>query len=181
MRKAIWLKDWGVALAGLFILVGCSTAQVALENPTVAIAATPAELPTQAATRIPTVSPTTVATLPAPVPFTRPSPRNRLGEIAFLSDRETVWKLYVMDADGSNLHKLSNLPARIRFDGVASYSWSPNGTRLAFVSEQDSNWQIYSINDDGTNLQRLILLPPGAPAEAKAVLGAHSQMKPRAC
>ena len=74
------------------------------------------------------------------------------GKIAFSSDRDGNGEIYVMDADGSNLTRLTNNPANDGFFGVA---WSPDGTRIAFVSERDGNWEIYVMNADGSGLSRV--------------------------
>jgi Tol biopolymer transport system component len=55
-----------------------------------------------------------------------------------------------MDADGSNVQRLTDSPAR---DWGAA--WSPDGTRIAFASERDGNWEIYTMNADGSQPQRL--------------------------
>lgn len=60
--------------------------------------------------------------------------------------------IYVADADGANLARLTTSPAA---DGFPA--WSPDGARIAFASERDGNWEIYVMNADGsgqTNLSR---------------------------
>ena len=74
--------------------------------------------------------------------------------IAFWSDRGNGG-IYVMDADGGNLHRLSDP------DSLSSNhepSWSPNGQRIAFVGYQDDmnqNAEIYVIDVNGKNLCNL--------------------------
>jgi len=46
------------------------------------------------------------------------------GQIAFESNRDGNWEIYVMDSDGSNLRRLTNNSAE---DGTPA--WSPNGGR----------------------------------------------------
>jgi Tol biopolymer transport system component len=74
--------------------------------------------------------------------------------IAFSSDVETGpirSVLYVMDADGGNLRRLTDGSA-----AVVSVVWSPDGSRIAFVStENRMNTDIYVTNADGTELRRL--------------------------
>jgi Tol biopolymer transport system component len=55
-----------------------------------------------------------------------------------------------MDADGSNLKRLTDHPDDDRWP-----TWSPDGTRIAFQSDRDGNWEIYLMNADGSGLFRL--------------------------
>ncbi|MGD8489524.1 MAG: hypothetical protein PVI68_10950 [Anaerolineae bacterium] len=70
--------------------------------------------------------------------------------IAFGSDHEGFRAIYVMDADGGNLQKLSNTRA-----GENCPTWSPDGTRIAFASWRDGDGEIYVMDADGSNLQEL--------------------------
>ena len=76
------------------------------------------------------------------------SPSSR--QIAFLSTRDGNPELYVMDADGTNVTRLTNTEG-------AEYdiTWSPRGRRILFVSEQDGNPEIYSVASDGSDMTRL--------------------------
>lgn len=64
--------------------------------------------------------------------------------IAFSSDRDGNEEIYVMNADGSGVTRLTNDPA---FDGEPS--WSPDGQRIAFTSDRDGDYDIYVIRRDG--------------------------------
>ena len=70
--------------------------------------------------------------------------------IAFCSDRTGDWEVYVMQPDGSDLHRLTNSPAD---DGTPA--WSPDKSQLAFTSNRDGNWEIYIVSWDGSGLRRL--------------------------
>jgi Tol biopolymer transport system component len=72
------------------------------------------------------------------------------GRIAFQSDRDGSIEIYVMNADGSAVSRLTNNPAVDVFP-----AWSPDGARLAFASDRDGAPNIYLVDPDGTNLQRL--------------------------
>jgi Tol biopolymer transport system component len=71
--------------------------------------------------------------------------------IAFTSDRSGDPEIYVANADGSGLLRLTNTPGR-----DAHPSWSSNGKHLLFQSPRaDGNVQIYRMNADGTDQRRL--------------------------
>lgn len=72
------------------------------------------------------------------------------GKIAFASDRDGNFEIYVMNADGGGLTRVTDNPAEDTHP-----TWSSDGTRLAFVSNRDGNKEIYVVNADGggaTNL-----------------------------
>jgi len=72
------------------------------------------------------------------------------GKIAFASDREGNFEIYVMNADGGGLTRVT--------DNVGEDThptWSPDGTRLAFVSNRDGNKEIYVVGADGGVATRL--------------------------
>jgi TolB protein len=72
-------------------------------------------------------------------------------QIAFMSGRDGNPEIYVMNADGSNLRRLTNHPAE---DG--SPTWSPSGSQIAFTSGRTGKPQIYIMNAaDGSGLQRV--------------------------
>lgn len=58
--------------------------------------------------------------------------------------------IYVMDANGSAVVRLTNDPS----DNVTP-TWSPDGRRIAFSSVRDGNYELYAMNADGTGVKRL--------------------------
>lgn len=73
--------------------------------------------------------------------------------IAFQSTRDgATFDLYVMNADGSGVRRLTATPSR-REDKP---SWSPDGTRVAFAAGTDHRPRdIYVVDADGSNERRL--------------------------
>ena len=70
--------------------------------------------------------------------------------IAFTSDQDGNFEIYVMEADGTNPQRLTNNPSN-----DFQPSWSPDGRHIAFMSDRDENFEIYVMEADGTNPQRL--------------------------
>jgi Tol biopolymer transport system component len=66
--------------------------------------------------------------------------------IAFQSNRDGNWELYVMNADGSGTRRLTHDAAR---DGEPG--WSPDGTKIAFTRNGD----LYEVGADGRHVQSL--------------------------
>jgi Tol biopolymer transport system component len=71
-------------------------------------------------------------------------------KIAFQSERDGHWEVYVMNADGSNQIRLTNGSAK-----NISPTWGPDGRSVFFVSNRDGNDEIYVMNADGSNQTRL--------------------------
>lgn len=68
----------------------------------------------------------------------------------FMSTRDENWEIYISDADGSNVVRLTEDPAE---DGLPT--WSPDGEAIAFVSRRGGNWAIWAMAPDGSDLQKL--------------------------
>lgn len=69
-------------------------------------------------------------------------------KITFTSNRDGEYKLYMMNADGSNVTRLTNFSAFLS-------SWSPDGSKIVFYSHRDGSNQLYIMNADGSNVTRL--------------------------
>lgn len=62
-------------------------------------------------------------------------------KIAFVSNRDGNFELYVMNANGTGQTRLTNSMAE-----EDRPSWSPDGTKIAFVTNRDGNFEVYSVN-----------------------------------
>jgi Tol biopolymer transport system component len=71
------------------------------------------------------------------------------GLIAFTSDRDGNFEIYVMNPDGSNQTRLTNNAAADEFPAFS------NDGRIAFTSSRDGNAEIYVMNANGSGQTRL--------------------------
>ena len=91
-----------------------------------------------------------------------------MNRILFGSDRDGTPEIYVMDADGTDLVRLTT-DAWVQIapvTEVASLAWSPDGTRIAFIADRAGDRRIFVMNADGTGLVRLTDHPAGSGAPA---------------
>jgi dipeptidyl aminopeptidase/acylaminoacyl peptidase len=100
------------------------------------------------------VEPRENASLPQPDPFDwndwHPawSPDGKL--IAFNSQRDGDYEIYLMNADGSEQTRLTVNPASDRRP-----TWLADRSKILFNSDRDGNHNIYMMNPDGTDQTRL--------------------------
>jgi len=78
-------------------------------------------------------------------------------QIVFMSRREGNWEIYIVNADGSGLQRLTNDPAE---DGLPT--WSPDGNAIAFVSNRGGPWAVWAMTPDGSG-QRQLFTMEGSP------------------
>ncbi len=71
-------------------------------------------------------------------------------QIAFGSSRDGDFEIYVMQADGSRLRRLTESAGT-----DLRPAWSPDGQQIAFTSMRDGNYEIYAIRADGSALRRV--------------------------
>jgi len=74
--------------------------------------------------------------------------------IAFATNRDGNYEIYVMRDDGTDQKNLTCNPAQDR-----DPSWSPDGKKIAFTSDRDGNYEIYIMDADGKNQRRLTFSP----------------------
>jgi serine/threonine protein kinase/Tol biopolymer transport system component len=166
---AVGFGGWGV-LTVTGVLGGTG------ETPTsIPVAATEAEeavviapSATITATEMPVVEPTDTAApefTPTPELSSTPAVTPRgggSGQIAFVSERDGLPQIYIINVDRTDLRRLTNMG-----DGACQPAWSPDGDQLLFVSpcnkksDKYPNAAIYLMNADGSEIQPLITLIGG--------------------
>jgi TolB protein len=65
-------------------------------------------------------------------------------QILFVSNRDNNEEVYVMNADGTNIHNLTNHPAQDR-----QASWSPDGQFIIFISDREGGDDLWIMDADG--------------------------------
>ena len=71
--------------------------------------------------------------------------------IAFVSNRSGSYEIWLCEADGSNVMKLTSFGGPV----VASPAWSPDGRRIAFYARPDGINESYIVGADGGRPERL--------------------------
>ena len=80
-------------------------------------------------------------------------------ELAFVSSRDAYYAIYLMDADGSGVGRLTDdegdpaNPAGVQWQ--TDPAWSPDGTQIAFASAREGSFDIYVVKADGSDTRRL--------------------------
>jgi Tol biopolymer transport system component len=75
--------------------------------------------------------------------------------IVFVATHDGDPELYIADADGTNVRRLTDNEAV-----DASPRFAPDGSRLLFVSDRDGDFSIYSMRPDGSDVRMLELPLP---------------------
>jgi Tol biopolymer transport system component len=91
--------------------------------------------------------------IPAPTPTATTLPPlsgSGGGRIAFSTNRDGNYEIYVMNADGSDQRRLTNSPYEDR-----GPTWSPDGTKIAYSTVHLNRSEIWVMNADGSERRRL--------------------------
>ncbi len=60
-------------------------------------------------------------------------------------------EIYVMNADGSNITRLTYNEGDVNTDYDGMPAWSPDGSRIAFISKRTGGYRVWVMNADGSN------------------------------
>ncbi len=77
-----------------------------------------------------------------------------VGQLAFVTDRDGNAEVYVVNADGTGLKRLTQAPG----DDLEPV-WAPDGKALAFTSDRDGNQEIYLMVADGSGQKNITRNP----------------------
>lgn len=74
-------------------------------------------------------------------------------------DKTHTWSIFVMDADGRNIKRLTDKK------GVRDHnpSWSPDGKHIVFGRETSLSSEIWRMNSDGSDLRKYVSVVGGGP------------------
>jgi TolB protein len=96
------------------------------------------------------------------------------GQLVFESNRDGNSDIYLIDADGQNLLKLTDDEA---YDGTPSFS--PDGAFIAFTSDRTNNAEVYVMGSDGldpeiiTSGQGYSVVPAFSPDSSKLLFSSN--------
>jgi Tol biopolymer transport system component len=71
-------------------------------------------------------------------------------KIAFISTHDGDPEIFVMNANGTGLRKLTD-----NTNVDAAPSWSPDGGKIVFTSDRSGAFELYTMNADGTQQQMI--------------------------
>ena len=76
-------------------------------------------------------------------------------QVAFVRRQHDHWEVYVVDADGRNLRRLTDTPNKPngQVGNSASPAWSPDGNYIAFLTDRSGKWEIWQVRANGSGLQ----------------------------
>ncbi|MBN1992916.1 MAG: PD40 domain-containing protein [Anaerolineae bacterium] len=156
-RRRIFWPVFLVLLIIVCLLAGGGILAAQFFNVPLAFLSTPTATPTatpKSLTGAATTGPLTPNAPAEPTATPTPTPalvvKRTLPSITYMGrDIGQSWRIYVMDADGSNVTPLS--PEGV--DGTAP-TWSPDGQRIAFVSQRDGNREIYVMEANCASLPK---------------------------
>ena len=88
----------------------------------------------------------------------RPRMNPQRNKIAYISNVDVNPQIYIMDRDGTNKQRVTNVPISGAIDQFdLDFSWSPDGSRILYPAGS----KLYSILLDGTGLTEMLEAPLG--------------------
>lgn len=84
----------------------------------------------------------------------QPAPSPDGTRLAFVSNRDGVAQIYVMDLPDSEPRQLTHTPAN-----KSRPSWSPDGKQIVFAAGDETNREVFAINVDGTGIRPVTTNP----------------------
>jgi len=142
----------------LLILVSSACSPEAPASPSAPHPPAPTSTHASALTSTPVFTLTAVATR---TPASSPTPiGGGSGKIAFISNYEGDYAIYVINVDGGNPIQLTGGSAQDDvIPDLCCLAWSPDGSRIAFsvLSKNRESWDIYVMNADGSEETRLTM------------------------
>jgi len=122
-----------------------------------AAAASPTPSPTN--TPVPTLTPTNTST-PTPIPTETPTPRPTAtgggGWIAFASNRDGSYEIYIMNAEGGEQTRITQ-----NLFSNREPAWSPDGQKIVYVSTGVDTKFLNTIKLDGSDQVVVEMFPEG--------------------
>jgi Tol biopolymer transport system component len=159
LRQRPELALWGndnhhASRAGTYLMACVLYATIYQQSP-IGLSFT-AGLPEETALFLQEIAEAAPAFTPTPAPPAATSPPapqaqdSTGGKIVFYSTRDGNPEIYIMNADGTDLTRLTSNEA-----GDLGPAISPDGSRIAFTSGRDGNQELYLMNVDGSQVVRL--------------------------
>jgi Tol biopolymer transport system component len=126
---------YSIPVVLLFLSAGCASGGTSIPTPL-------------------TITPTTLLTMPTPTSLPTNTPRQPSdhgdGLIAYSSNQDGDFEIWMMNTDGSDHHKLTDNEAM-----DISPAWSPSGKQIAFISNRSGNDEIWVMSADGSDVRQL--------------------------
>jgi len=141
------------------------TARLTIDAARILVSPTLSPIETIQATPTPEAQTTGNPTTAIPPVFLENPPHGKIVFTCFIDGFDNIC---IMDADGSNIQRLTDAKATEFYASL-----SPDGTGIVFSSRRDGSFQIFSMQTDGGNLLRLSDIPGNLYAPEISPDGSH--------
>jgi len=133
----------------LLVIAGLTACQIQRQSAEVISTSTFEPAATQEMLQWVTIAPDSIVP-PTATPTSPPLEIQPVGQIAFQTERDGNFEIYIASADGTRLNRITNNPAVDVFP-----AWSPDGKQLVFSSDRNGDPDIYIVNVDGSGLKQI--------------------------